>query len=90
MKPTEIRFNYDKLRGLMREKKVTQDDLAKTINLSATSLSGKLNSKVMFSPKEMLGIQKALQITDNDFKTYFFSLEVRKTEKSESRSKQLT
>ncbi|MFS7400730.1 DUF739 family protein [Carnobacterium maltaromaticum] len=88
MKPTEIRFNYDKLRGLMREKKVTQDDLAKAINLSATSLSGKLNSKVMFSPKEMLGIQKALQITDNDFKTYFFSLEVRKTEKTESRSKQ--
>lgn len=80
METAEIKFNYDKLRGLMREKKVTQDDLAKVINLSATSLSGKLNSKVMFSPKEMLGIQKTLQITDDEFKTYFFSVEVRKTE----------
>ncbi|MFS7206984.1 hypothetical protein CKN63_03285 [Carnobacterium divergens] len=77
---SKIVFNHDKLRGLMREKGITQEDLAEKISISKTSLSLKLNSKVMFSPKEMLNIQKTLDINDEDFKVYFFTALIRKNE----------
>lgn len=80
MEKTEVIFDFSKLRGLMREKGITQDDLAEKINISPTSLSYKLNSKVAFSPKELLKIQRVLEISDNNFKDYFFSAFVRKVE----------
>lgn len=82
MEKTEVIFDFSKLRGLMREKGIRQDDLAERINISPTSLSYKLNSKVAFSPKEILKIQRVLEISDNNFKDYFFSAVVRKTEKN--------
>lgn len=82
MEKTEVFFDFSKLRGLMREKSITQDELADKIHISPTSLSYKLNSKVAFSPKELLKIQQVLEISDNHFKDYFFSAVVRKVEKS--------
>lgn len=76
----KITFNHDRLKGLMRERKVTQAILAENINISTTSLSNKLNGYTKFSPDEMIKIQNFLGIDDESFKPYFFTLEVRKTE----------
>lgn len=76
-----VHFNYNKLKGLMREKVVTQKDLAEKIGISLTSLNYKLNNIRAFDPCEMLAIQIALEISDEQFKEYFFTPDVRKVEK---------
>lgn len=45
-------FNYQKLRGRIREKYKTQAEFAKALGLSGTSLSAKLNNGSEFSQKK--------------------------------------
>ena len=46
-------FNYSKLRGRIKEKFATQAHFAVELNISAASLSDKLNGKSNFSHKEI-------------------------------------
>ncbi len=63
-------MNFDKLKGLMREKKVTQEDLASKLCISIQSLNSKLNGKSSFSLDEAKVIIEYLEI--KDIQSYFF------------------
>ena len=63
-------LNFDKLKGLMREKKVTQEDLASKLHISIQSLNSKLNAKSSFTLSEAKIIIKYLEI--KDIQSYFF------------------
>lgn len=73
-------FNYNKLRGKIKEVFNTQAAFAEAMEISSTSLSEKLNNKVEFSQKEIEKAVELLQIPKEDIPIYFFTLEVQKTE----------
>ena len=64
-------LNFDKLKGLMREKKITQENLALKLNISLQSLNSKLNGKSSFTLDEVRILISYLEI--KDIKAYFFS-----------------
>lgn len=66
-------FNYDKLLGLMREKKITQQELAKQIGNTTATLNLKLNNKARFKQTEIIKICEVLDISENDIVAYFFA-----------------
>ena len=69
-------FNYRKLRGRIREIFGTQEEFAKSMNLSTTSISAKLNNKIEWSQQEINRAAEVLNIPDNKVFTYFFTEEV--------------
>jgi transcriptional regulator with XRE-family HTH domain len=73
-------FNYNKLRGKIKEVFNTQAAFAEAMEISSTSLSEKLNNKVEFSQKEIERAVELLQISKEEIPVYFFTLEVQKTE----------
>lgn len=71
MQRKEVRkMAYDKLKGRMVEKKVTQGEMAKRLNVSVSTLNAKLNKKREFTVDEVIVVCKALEI--NNPKEYFF------------------
>ena len=50
--------NRDKIRGLLAENKITQNDLAKELDITAQALSNKLNSYVDFTEHETYSLYK--------------------------------
>lgn len=73
-------FDYNKLRGRIREVFKTQSAFAKAIGMSTTSLSAKLNNLVEFSQKEIDRAVKLLKISQEEIPIYFFTLEVQEPE----------
>lgn len=69
-------FNYSKLRGKIREVFNTQEDFAKAMELSNTSISLKLNNKSEWSQQEINRAVRILEIADDEISVYFFTLEV--------------
>lgn len=65
-------MNYNKLKGLMKEKNITQNQLAREIGLCPTSLNRKLNGKRDFTISEINSIALYFNIFD-DIQKYFFS-----------------
>lgn len=63
---------YSKLRGLIKEKGLSESELAKEINLSSSSLSLRLNGKVDWTVPEVRAICDVLQIDKSDISQYFF------------------
>ena len=63
---------YSKLRGLIKEKGLSESDLAKEINLSSSSLSCRLNGKVDWTVPEVRAICDVLQIDKSEIYKYFF------------------
>ena len=61
---------YDKLKGRMVEKKVTQGEMAKRLNVSVSTLNAKLNKKREFTVNEVIVVCKVLEI--NNPNEYFF------------------
>lgn len=76
-------FDYNKLRGRIREVFKTQSAFAKAIGMSTTSLSAKLNNLVEFSQKEIDRAVKLLKISQEEIPIYFFTLEVQEPELQE-------
>lgn len=72
-------FDHSRLKGLMREKHMSQEDLAKSMGISATSLWNKLNNRSDFSTKEMFVIMRCLEIEDPV--PYFFDCKVGKSQR---------
>ncbi len=62
----KMEFDFSLLRGKIREKGMTQAQLAKDIGISATALNLKLNNKSDFTLRETFAIAKRLGIEDCD------------------------
>lgn len=69
----EVKFNYSKLLGRIKECGFTQAQLAKAIGVNKGTLSAKLNNQFAFTTIEMLAICKVLQIPVSEIHEYFFA-----------------
>ena len=68
-------FNYNKLRGKIKEVFNTQAAFAKEMGMSRTSLCEKLNNKVEFTQKEIEKAIELLHIPKEEIPIYFFTVE---------------
>ena len=78
----DVNFDYNKLRGRIRETFGTEEAFAKKLGMSRTSLSQRLNNRSEFSQKEMNKCCVLLGIDLSEIKLYFFTLKVQKTEQN--------
>lgn len=69
-------FDYNKLRGKIREKFGTQRKFAKSIGMSVSTLSFKLNNKVSWTQQEINLACELLDIEDEEVTVYFFKKKV--------------
>lgn len=69
-------YDYSKLEGRIKEKFGTQAKFAEAINLSARSLSLKLNSIRGFKQDEISVSCRLLDIDHTEIPAYFFTLKV--------------
>ena len=65
-------INADKIKGLMKEKRITQADLAEKLELKPCTVNQKLNGKRDLSLDEAEMIADYLGIDTGDFGKYFF------------------
>lgn len=70
-----MKFDFLKLKYLIKTKYKTQEELAKELNISVTSLSNKLNNRVPFSYDEVYILINLLGIDNKDVKDVFFTKE---------------
>ncbi len=68
-------FNYEKLRGRIREKVRSDTVFAKRIGLSKTSLSLRLSNRLHFSQCDIYNSMRILQIPPEELESYFFDKE---------------
>lgn len=61
-------FNYQKLRGKIKEVCGTQDNFAKQLKIGRVSLSQRLNNQLEFSQSEIHDSCHILNLNCNDFK----------------------
>lgn len=66
-------YNYNKLRGLIREHFGSLDNYADYIGISTTSLHDRLNSRLPFKQDEIEKSIKGLDINPKDIDVIFFS-----------------
>ena len=78
----DVVFNYDKLRGRMKERLGTQDRFAKAIGLGRVSVSQSLNNQREFSAGAMLKSAQVLEFPLAEIPNYFFAEVVQKHERS--------
>ena len=71
-------FDYSKLRGKIREVFNTQEEFAKALGLSETSITNKLNNNRNFTQSEMKKIIELLSIQPDEINNYFFTERVEK------------
>lgn len=69
----EIKYNYSKLLGKIKEKGFTQVSLAKKIGVSETTLNFSLGNKRPFKQDEILKLCAVLDIPLQSLDDYFFS-----------------
>lgn len=66
-------MKFLKLRGRIREKGLTEQDFARQLNLSRTSLSLRLNGKTAWNLPEIEASCQILSIPDTEVPEYFFN-----------------
>ena len=69
------RYDFGKLLGRMREKRITQTYLAKKVGISETSMNFSLNNKRDFKQEEILSVCEQLEIPLSRIPEYFFCKE---------------
>lgn len=67
-----ILYDYSQLLGRLKEKKITQDQLAAKIGISPASMNLKLCNKSPFKQDEILAICDVLSIISSEIPAYFF------------------
>lgn len=72
----EEEFNFDKLRGKIKEKYKTQTAFSNDMGFNEATLSNKLNNNVEFTSKEILKASKLLEIEKSLIPEYFFNTKV--------------
>lgn len=60
------------LKGLLRQKKINYEILAKHLKMSLSALSNKINGKSLFNILEVDRIAKFVGISKEEVPTYFF------------------
>lgn len=60
------------LKGLLREKKINYETLAKQLKMSLSALSNKINGKSIFNILEVIKISNLVGIKKEDIPLYFF------------------
>lgn len=73
-------FDYNKLRGKIKEIYGTQDKFAQKLGIGRVSLSQRLNNVLEFTQKEINDSCELLRINKEDVSQYFFSEKVQKHE----------
>lgn len=66
-------YNYSKLLGAMREKGMSQDQLAHEIKVNPSTLNAKLKNNSQFKQQEILDIMQALSLPITEIQLYFFA-----------------
>ena len=69
-------FDSSKLKGLMKEKDITQDEAAKEIKISTSTFNLKINGNAYFSQEEIYKLSNLLGISGELYGQYFFTLKV--------------
>lgn len=64
--------NTAKLKGLLVENEMTQEDMAKELNIALFTFNEKLNNKRDFTAKELQGIKARLNMSNEKFMSIFF------------------
>lgn len=72
-------FDSSKLKGLIREKGLTQEVVAKEIGIAYSTFNLKLNGNVFFTQEEILNLVIVLEIPKAEIYEYFFTIKVEKT-----------
>lgn len=78
-----IVFDYSKLRGRIREKFGSYEELGPNISFTTVTLSRKLNNKGYFGSNEIIELAKVLDIEVEEVTEYFFKVKVRKDEQKQ-------
>ena len=73
---TEVKFDYSKLKGRIREIFDTQSAFADAMGISAITLSAKLNNKVQWKSSEIDKACELLKIAKEEIPIYFFTPKV--------------
>lgn len=73
-----LSYDYNKLRGRIKEKFGTQSAFAKAMDLSDVSVSNKLNNNVEWGQEEIEKSVIVLDIEYSDIHSYFFTHKVEK------------
>ena len=68
-----MKYNYSKLLGRIRERGLTQEQLAKAIGKNKSTISAKVNNQFSFTQEEMDAICKVLDISNDEIGEYFFA-----------------
>ena len=76
----QMEFNYNKLRGKIKEVYGTQDNFAEALGIGRVSLSQRLNNSVDFSNLEIFSACRLLGISQLEIAEYFFNPKVQKSE----------
>lgn len=73
-----MKYNYNKLKGRIKEYYGTQEAFAESIKLSATSVNNKLNNRVPFTQEEIYESIVNLKIQPFEIQEIFFTKQVEK------------
>ena len=74
-----IKYNFDKLKGKIKEVYNTQNDFAKSMEMAPNTLSSKLNNQSFFSSEEISKAVELLKIDDpKEAWVIFFTEQVEK------------
>lgn len=71
-----MKWNYQKLRGKIKEICGTQDIFAERIGIGRVSLSQRLNNQLEFTQEEIYRACEVLGISIEDVAVFFFTAEV--------------
>ena len=71
-----MKFDFSKLKGLIREKKLTQEEMAKEIDIAYSTFNLKINGNAYFTQDEIYRISNCLEIPKEKIYEYFFTTEV--------------
>ena len=74
----DVKFDYSKLLGRIKEYGFTQERIASEVRMSVSTLSFKLNNKAFFTQREIRKICELLEIGIAEIGVYFFTLRVQK------------
>lgn len=75
-------FDSSKLKGLIREKGLTQEIVAKKIGIAYSTFNLKLNRTLYFTQEEIFNISNVLEIPKTEIYEYFFTTKVKKTKQN--------